>query len=610
MVYREIWSIDVSHESLGKYRHIQGVDRDVVEQKARAQSAIWEDQWQRKFEANNRKEQSTQRQRSKQSAINEAEALTLEARAAVEAIEKLLHLTLDVNDSIDWNSLKDTTKFREKHPKLDVVSAQPDRASKSYYVENLPDPEDFMLAPMEPNSEDSRFIPKLGFLNRLFTSQARQLELANQAWQKTHYMWAQEIVRIKSNNDSLLQEQGEQVVAREQAVALMDEKFSGDLLKWQTNKLMIEESNSKLRKAFDKRAKYFYANQETTNVAIDAQRDRYFSGDGDAIVDYCDMVLAKSGYPDSFPRESEMDYNAESKVLIVDFLLPSPESMPTLKDVKYQPTKDEFKETYLSTKDANGLYDSALYQIALRTIHELFEADTADALSSIVFNGYVKALEKASGNHVISCVLSVQADKEEFLAFNLKNVDPKECFKALKGVGSAKLHGITAIPPLARIDREDKRFVDSHETSIAIDSSTNLASMDWEDFEHLIREIFEKEFAAGGGEVRVTQASRDGGVDAVIFDPDPIRGGKMVVQAKRYTNTVGVSAVRDLYGTMMNEGAMKGILVTTSSYGADSYEFAKGKPLTLLSGGNLLHLLAKHGHRARIDIAEARLVRV
>jgi restriction system protein len=133
--------------------------------------------------------------------------------------------------------------------------------------------------------------------------------------------------------------------------------------------------------------------------------------------------------------------------------------------------------------------------------------------------------------------------------------------------------------------------------------------MDWEDFEHLIRELFEKEFATGGGEVKVTRASRDGGVDAVAFDPDPIRGGKIVIQAKRYTNVVGVSAVRDLYGTVMNEGATKGILVTTADYGPDSYEFAKGKPLTLLSGANLLHLLAKHGHKARIDLKEAKKLR-
>jgi restriction system protein len=79
-----------------------------------------------------------------------------------------------------------------------------------------------------------------------------------------------------------------------------------------------------------------------------------------------------------------------------------------------------------------------------------------------------------------------------------------------------------------------------------------------------------------------------------------------VIQAKRYTDTVDVSAVRDLYGTVFNEGANKGILITTSDYGPEAYEFAKGKPLVLLNGGNLLHLLQKHGYRAKIDIQEAR----
>jgi len=130
--------------------------------------------------------------------------------------------------------------------------------------------------------------------------------------------------------------------------------------------------------------------------------------------------------------------------------------------------------------------------------------------------------------------------------------------------------------------------------------------MDWVDFENLIRELFEKEFSKNGGEVKITQASRDGGVDAIAFDPDPIRGGKNVIQAKRYTKVVGVSAVRDLYGTVHNEGANKGILVTTSTYGPDAYEFAKGKPLTLLSGSELLSLLGQHGHRAKIDLKEAK----
>ena len=69
-----------------------------------------------------------------------------------------------------------------------------------------------------------------------------------------------------------------------------------------------------------------------------------------------------------------------------------------------------------------------------------------------------------------------------------------------------------------------------------------------------------------------------------------------------------VSAVRDLYGTVVNEGANKGILVTTAEYGPDAYNFATDKPITLLNGSNLLHLLNKHGHHAKIDLKEAKKI--
>jgi restriction system protein len=159
---------------------------------------------------------------------------------------------------------------------------------------------------------------------------------------------------------------------------------------------------------------------------------------------------------------------------------------------------------------------------------------------------------------------------------------------------------------MMELSREDGRIIQARPVISGLDPGTNLAAMDWQDFEHLIREVFEKEFAASGAEVRVTRASRDYGVDAIVFDPDAIRGGKYVIQAKRYTDSVGVDAVRDLYGTVTHEGANRGILVTTSSYGPESYEWSKDKPITLIDGPNLLSILRRHGHDYRIDLAEAK----
>ena len=301
-----------------------------------------------------------------------------------------------------------------------------------------------------------------------------------------------------------------------------------------------------------------------------------------------------------------MEYLNESKTLIAEYDLPPITCLPTIKEVKYVAAKDTFSEVNVTSAWLNRTYDELIYQITLRTIHELFQADLVEALEVIVFNGSVTSIDRATGNTVNACILTVQASKAEFTQINLALAEPRACFKKLKGISASVLTEMTPVRPILQINRKDKRFVDAYEVADSLSPSFNLAAMDWEDFENLIREVFEKEFSKTGGEVKITRASRDGGVDAVAFDPDPIRGGKTVIQAKRYTNTVSVSAVRDLYGTLMNEGANKGILVTTADYGPDAYEFAKDKPLTLINGNELLYLLAQHGHRAKIDLAEAR----
>lgn len=115
-------------------------------------------------------------------------------------------------------------------------------------------------------------------------------------------------------------------------------------------------------------------------------------------------------------------------------------------------------------------------------------------------------------------------------------------------------------------------------------------------FEGLVAQLFR----ARGLQAVTTQRSNDGGVDVEALDPDPISGGSILVQVKRYRNTVPPSAVRDLFGTVQGAGANKGVLVTTSGFGPGSYTFANGKPLTLISGTELVDLLHQHGLRGRL----------
>jgi len=55
----------------------------------------------------------------------------------------------------------------------------------------------------------------------------------------------------------------------------------------------------------------------------------------------------------------------------------------------------------------------------------------------------------------------------------------KACFKKLKGVGSSKLHGLAAVAPIIKLQKDDDRFVAGYDVADRILEGDNLAIMNW-----------------------------------------------------------------------------------------------------------------------------------
>lgn len=527
--------IDFRHTVLDLHKEVSAPEISILQNKVDTLMATWD----KKFEAHEKK--------ASLSAGKElAEKMTVEAEERRNRLRSILNHTLQVDDAVDWDVLKDHSRFKK---------------------EAFPEPR-----PERPPKPTAPQPPKIGFFQKLFGQRARiegEFREAQESFEK-RAREAEEHARKKK-----------------------------DL--WLARKKEWDIDQERQEREFSER-------QTTTNAQVDELQTAWREGSNQAILEHASIVLDASEYDDLISKEFQMQYQADENALLIDYKLPSPDDLPTTKTVRFVASTGEIKETQIAAKDKKALFDDICYQVCLRTIHEIFEADTPGHIQRVLFNGSTDYIDKATGQEVHATILSLMVNREEFCAVNLARIEPKVCFKSLKGVSAASLIGLSPIAPIMELDKEDKRFIDAQAVDMEADGSTNLASMDWEEFEHLVRELFDKEFAARGGEVKVTQSSSDGGVDAIAFDPDPISGGKIIIQAKRYTKTVGVAAVRDLYGTTMNEGANKGILVTTADYGPDAYKFAADKPLTLMTGANLLHLLSKHGINAKIDLREARKV--
>lgn len=360
------------------------------------------------------------------------------------------------------------------------------------------------------------------------------------------------------------------------------------------------------KRTHEKQRREFLQSQSHHNEQIQRFVKKYEAGNPKAIKRYLAEVFSKDKYPEYFPVEHEVSFDSDSFTAVIDISIPSQDIVPTTIAYKFKKTSRTGEPVEMKPKEHDEFYDSAVKQSVLRTLHTAIAATRPNAVSGVVVNGWVTYLDKATGTDKTSCVISVSADRQKLEEVNLERVDPTECIKSLKGLVAGPLSQVAPVQPILQLNCEDSRFVESQAVLAEINATTNLAEVGWEEFEHLVRELFGKMFSEHGAEVKVTQASRDGGVDAIAFDPDPIRGGKFVIQAKRYTKVVPVSAVRDLYGTMIAEGASKGLLVTTAHYGRDTREFVKDKPISLIDGSNLVFLLEKYGHKVRIDVKEAR----
>jgi restriction system protein len=136
--------------------------------------------------------------------------------------------------------------------------------------------------------------------------------------------------------------------------------------------------------------------------------------------------------------------------LLIDYALPKIEAIPTLKAVRYAPRRKTFEHLSLGDDEVRAVYEDTIFQICLRTVYQVFAADTAFAVQSIIFNGWLDF------DHVgqAGCILALDVTREALMATNLRGDSARTCFLLLNGKTGTPLGG--AIVPIDR--PEEMRF--------------------------------------------------------------------------------------------------------------------------------------------------------
>ncbi|MFF0432368.1 restriction endonuclease [Streptomyces sp. NPDC004327] len=327
------------------------------------------------------------------------------------------------------------------------------------------------------------------------------------------------------------------------------------------------------------------------NNQLDEEREAYRAGDPAAVEDHVGAVLDASTYPMGFPREHRIAFRPATGDVLVEIQLPPESIVPAAREYRYVKSRDEMTVVPRPEKERKEIYSSVLAQVALRTVYEILASDPDRVVNGVTLNGHVKTIDRATGQEVSPCLVTLSASREQFGKLRLSQVDPAACLKGLNALVSPNPYDLEPIRPIIEFDLSKYRLMDSMDVVADLDSRPVLVKLTPTEFEHLIRQLFE----AIGMEAWNTQPSKDEGVDAVAVSKDPVFNGECIIQAKRYGKLVGVEAVQALAGVVEHKRAAKGILITTSWFGRASHDFARqhGR-LQLIEGPELKYLIKEH----------------
>lgn len=168
-------------------------------------------------------------------------------------------------------------------------------------------------------------------------------------------------------------------------------------------------------------------------------------GTVEAVQEYVGIVLANSVYPAHFPVGHESEFEPATAELTLRVSMPGPDTVPTIKAYKYTKSTDEIGETQLSQKAAKDRYAGIVHAVALRSLHEIFEADRRGLIRSISLELGTETISPATGQETYIPFVAVAVDRDSFDELDLSEIVPAATLQHLGAVVSKNPHGLIPI---------------------------------------------------------------------------------------------------------------------------------------------------------------------
>lgn len=334
----------------------------------------------------------------------EAEELSAELHTRFGELDEILSATLDVDDFVDLESLRAVVRH-PPFPRDDLRVALPQPAA-------IPDP------PLPVKREPE---PVKGLLGRKQKA-ADALAAAEQQYATDYWAW-------KAASDELPARRAAQEAAHQAAESARQAALAEALAHYEA------ESAARAKDVAEQ------------NESLDQLISGLAYGTVDAVQEYVGIVLANSIYPEWFPVSHSATFEPTTAELSLRVLIPGPDAIPAIKSYRYTKATDEVTPVGATQKDTKDRYLRVVQNIALRSLHEVFEADRRGLIGSISLELGTETISPATGQPTYVPFVAVAARREEFEALDLSAVVPSATLEHLGASVSKNPHGL--VPAVA-----------------------------------------------------------------------------------------------------------------------------------------------------------------
>lgn len=319
-------------------------------------------------------------------------------------IDSLLEATLDVDDYVDL----DTLRMIAKHPPFDRAD-----------LERPITPPQPPARPPEPTP--SIPAPPTGLRALIGKKKhAAMVEKAEAAHEVAVQDWQESLTRLEARHQMALEAHARNEQQRISALEVERARYA-------------KECEARKAEATEH------------NAAVDQLAADLGYGVASAVEEYVSIVLSNSVYPDHFPVRSDFEFDPGHAELRLRVAIPPPDQLPRVKAYKYSKSADEIIETSLSQKACKDRYAGAVHQVALRTLHEIFEADRRGIIQTISLEVGTETNHPATGLQSFIPFVAVGSERSAFMEFDLAAVVPLATLEHLGAAISTNPYGLVAV---------------------------------------------------------------------------------------------------------------------------------------------------------------------